>query len=124
MRLLGESIGVPIKVYGPDTHTNEIIPIALRVRAARKSGVGSAQSIPPSAAQAGIPSLGSSRAQVVGGGPSADNTQVVSSIHPDGEPDHDDNIRVVPFSDGKSAVARPCFKPFDSQTRSPAYYGL
>ena len=35
MRLLGESIGVPIKVYGPDTHITNIVPLAL--------GIGHAQ---------------------------------------------------------------------------------
>ncbi|KAG8683460.1 citrate synthase, partial [Ceratobasidium sp. 394] len=29
MRLLGESLGVPIKVYGPETHITEIVPLAL-----------------------------------------------------------------------------------------------
>lgn len=42
MRLLGESLGVPIKAYGCDTHITEIIPIALGVKTARKSGISSA----------------------------------------------------------------------------------
>jgi succinyl-CoA synthetase beta subunit len=29
MRLLGESLGVPIKVYGPETHITDIVPLAL-----------------------------------------------------------------------------------------------
>ncbi|KAH9992303.1 ATP-citrate synthase [Russula vinacea] len=32
MRLLGESLGVPIKVYGPETHITEIVPLALGVK--------------------------------------------------------------------------------------------
>jgi ATP citrate (pro-S)-lyase len=31
MRLLGESLGVPIRVFGPDTHITEIVPLALGV---------------------------------------------------------------------------------------------
>lgn len=29
MRLLGESLGVPIKVFGPETHITAIVPLAL-----------------------------------------------------------------------------------------------
>src|SRR5258708_17648395 len=31
MRLLGESLGVPIKVYGPETHITQIVPLALSI---------------------------------------------------------------------------------------------
>ena len=31
MRLLGESLGIPIHVFGPDTHITEIVPLALGV---------------------------------------------------------------------------------------------
>ena len=31
MRLLGESLGVPIRVFGPDTQITEIMPLALGV---------------------------------------------------------------------------------------------
>ena len=34
MRLLGESLGVPIHVYGPETHITAIVPIALGVKKA------------------------------------------------------------------------------------------
>src|SRR5277367_4067879 len=29
MRLLGEGLGVPIRVFGPETHITEIVPLAL-----------------------------------------------------------------------------------------------
>lgn len=32
MPLLGESLGVPIKVYGPDTHITEIVPLTLSIK--------------------------------------------------------------------------------------------
>jgi ATP citrate (pro-S)-lyase len=32
MRLLGESLGVPILVYGPETHIAEIVPLALGIK--------------------------------------------------------------------------------------------
>jgi ATP citrate (pro-S)-lyase len=31
MRLLSESLGVPIRVFGPDTHITEIVPLALGI---------------------------------------------------------------------------------------------
>jgi ATP citrate (pro-S)-lyase len=45
MRLLGESLGVPIKVYGPDTHITEIVPLALGM----KKGVSMPKSVPTTA---------------------------------------------------------------------------
>jgi succinyl-CoA synthetase beta subunit len=32
MRQLGERLGVPIEVYGPETHMTRIVPLALRGR--------------------------------------------------------------------------------------------
>ncbi|TFY75361.1 hypothetical protein EWM64_g8651 [Hericium alpestre] len=39
MRLLGESLGVPIKVYGPETHITTIVPLALGITRDAKSTV-------------------------------------------------------------------------------------
>ncbi|TFY51323.1 hypothetical protein EVJ58_g10629, partial [Rhodofomes roseus] len=46
MRLLGESLGVPIKVYGPDTHITEIVPLALGVAGKPKNPVHSIAATP------------------------------------------------------------------------------
>ncbi|KAH8106530.1 hypothetical protein DFH11DRAFT_1639785, partial [Phellopilus nigrolimitatus] len=77
MRLLGESLGVSIKVYGPDTHIAEIVPIALGIKSARKSGVSSARSIPLSAPGPSPPG------KVIGGAPSDEAS--IGAIHASGE---------------------------------------
>ena len=46
MRLLGESLGVEIKVYGPDTHITAIVPLALGIQATPKNPI---HSVPPTA---------------------------------------------------------------------------
>ncbi|KAH8116187.1 ATP citrate lyase isoform 2 [Phellopilus nigrolimitatus] len=112
MRLLGESLGVPIKVYGPDTHITEIVPIALGVKSARKSGVSSARSIPPSAP--GSPPPG----KVIGGAPSDEAS--IGAIHASGERTQPGD-QIVHFPDGKKGSARPWFRPFDAKTRSLVY---
>jgi len=38
MRLLGESLGVPIKVFGPETHITEIVPLALGISKGSSGG--------------------------------------------------------------------------------------
>ncbi|KAI5121419.1 hypothetical protein M0805_006182 [Coniferiporia weirii] len=112
MRLLGESLGVPIKVYGPDTHITEIVPIALGVKSTRKSGVSTARSMPPSAP--GSPPPG----KVVGGGPDAEAS--VGAIHADGERTQPGD-QIVHFAEGKKGSARPWYRPFDAETRSLVY---
>ncbi|EJD05575.1 ATP citrate lyase isoform 2 [Fomitiporia mediterranea MF3/22] len=112
MRLLGESLGVPIKVYGPDTHITEIVPIALGVKSTRKSGVSSARSIPPSAPASPPPG------KVVGGAPSDEAS--VGAILPSGERTQQDD-QIVHFADGKKGISRPWYKPFDAETRSFVY---
>ncbi|KLO16149.1 ATP citrate lyase isoform 2 [Schizopora paradoxa] len=108
MRLLGESLGVPIKVYGPDTHITEIVPIALGVKTTRKTGISSARSIPASA-PASPPASGKTSDL-----PAAESA--IGAIHPDGERTNADD-KIVHFADGKQ-TQRPWFKPFDAQTRS------
>ncbi|KAH8115756.1 hypothetical protein DFH11DRAFT_1586966, partial [Phellopilus nigrolimitatus] len=97
MRLFGEALGVPIKVYGPDTHITEIVPIALGIKSARKSGVSSARSILPSAP--GLPPPG----QIIGGSPSDEAS--IGAIHASGErtQPEDQNLH---FSDSKKRSAR------------------
>ena len=109
MRLLGESLGVPIKVYGPDTFITEIVPIALGVKSTRKSGVSTARSIPPSAPASPPPG------KVVSDFPGSDSA--VGAIHADGERTQADD-QIVRFQDGKKVTDRPWYRPFDDKTRS------
>jgi ATP citrate (pro-S)-lyase len=109
MRLLGESLGVPIKVYGPDTHITEIVPLALGIKGSSGS---SARSVPPSAtgsppAQVSIPETGD------------DDTDGLGSIHADGKRTQAED-QIVRF-DNAGAKFRPAYRPFDASTRSFVY---
>lgn len=110
MRLLGESLGVPIKVYGPDTHITEIVPIALGVKS-NSGGANPAHSIPPSAPASPPPG------KVVGGAP-GDETSV-GAIKSDGERTQPSD-QIVHFGDSKQTT-RPWYRPFDDKTRSLVY---
>ncbi|KAL5476926.1 ACL1 [Sanghuangporus weigelae] len=112
MRLLGESLGVPIKVYGPDTHITAIVPIALGVKTTQKSVVGTARSIPPSVPASPPPG------KVVGGSPGPESA--VGAILSSGERTQPGD-QIVHFADGKRSAARPWYKPFDEKTRSFVY---
>ncbi|THU94711.1 ATP-citrate synthase [Dendrothele bispora CBS 962.96] len=108
MRLLGESLGVPIKVYGPETHITEIVPLALGV--AGKSAPP--KSIPPTTAN--TPPEVATEAS-----PAADQTSAVGAIHPSGERTQPGD-QIVHF-DTEKAHSRPSYRPFDATTRSFVY---
>jgi len=109
MRLLGETLGVEIQVFGPDTHITEIVPLALgaskpKAPAAAVNGLsvpsskgvnGSAippVSVVPSRAGSPTPAAESSKAQV--------------------------NGDLVSFEAAPSTSERPWYRPFDASTRS------
>ena len=109
MRLLGESLGVPIKVYGPDTHITEIVPLALGIKDG--SGKNPSHSIPPSAP--------GSPPKVI---PTADADAGVDSlgtIHADGKRTQAED-QIIRF-DNTGAQQRPSYRPFDANTRSFVY---
>ncbi|GJE86775.1 ATP-citrate synthase-like protein [Phanerochaete sordida] len=109
MRLLGESLGVEIKVYGPDTHITAIVPLALGIKTEPKNPI---QSIPPTAP-------GSPKAPAVEGSSYTDPG--VGTIHPDGERTQP-NDQIVRFDTTEQAQsARPWYRPFDASTRSFVY---
>lgn len=110
MRLLGESLGVPIKVYGPDTHITEIVPLALGVKAARKNAL---HSIPATPMVPGSPKP-ESASDPVYAEPS------VGVIHPSGERTQP-NDQIVHFETAEQTSARPSYRPFDAATRSFVY---
>ena len=106
MRLLGESLGVPIKVYGPETHITQIVPLALGVKRETKS---TAPSIPPTSP----PSPTASQAAALS------DTPAVGTIHADGGRSQADD-HIVRFETSTS-YNRPSYRPFDSTTRSFVY---
>jgi ATP citrate (pro-S)-lyase len=111
MRLLGESLGVPIKVYGPDTHITEIVPLALGVKASGVNGLkSSAGTAPGSPDNKPVPP------------PVTDETTEGSlgAIHADGERTQADD-QIVRFGTASSVASRPAFRPFDERTRSFVY---
>lgn len=105
MRLLGESLGVPIKVYGPETHITEIVPLALGVRRETKS---TAPSVPPTSP----PSPTST-------GAATSESPAVGTIGPDGGRSQP-NDQIVRF-ETSSTHSRPEYRPFDATTRSFVY---
>ncbi|KAH7912617.1 ATP citrate lyase [Hygrophoropsis aurantiaca] len=115
MRLLGESLGVPIRVFGPDTHITDIVPLALGIKLGKdRSKIP--HSIPPTAP-------GSPKATpAVPPTPSAAPTPgEVGTIHADGERTQPNDV-VVRFDDGEAkAGGRPSYRPFDAETRSFVY---
>jgi ATP citrate (pro-S)-lyase len=106
MRLLGESLGVPIKVYGPETHITEIVPVALGVK---REVTPPANSVPPTSPPSPSPSKGAAPSDSPG----------VGSIQPDGGRSQP-NDQIVRF-ETSSGHSRPAYRPFDSTTRSFVY---
>jgi len=107
MRLLGESLGVPIKVYGPETHITEIVPLALGVeKRVPQTKANIVHSIAPTAP-------GSPR------GVTVEETEGVGSVRADGGRNQP-NDQIVHF-DAQHTSSRPAYRPFDATTRSFVY---
>lgn len=106
MRLLGESLGVEIKVYGPDTHITTTAPFALGIQAAPKNPLNS---IPPIAP--GLPKASTSTSPA---------EPAIGTIHPDGERTQpNDQIDCFDTKEqAESCPSRPWFRAFDATTRS------
>jgi len=111
MRLLGESLGVPIRVFGPDTHITDIVPLALGIdiskTKASNAGIGGLKSVQP----------GTPPAQVASAGEPND---AIGSIHPDGERTQPSD-HIVHFDTSPTSTSRPAYRPFDATTRSFVY---
>ncbi|KAI0777489.1 ATP-citrate synthase [Trametes elegans] len=111
MRLLGESLGVPIKVYGPDTHITAIVPLALGVAEKPKNPVHSIAATP----------VGPSSPKSAASGQDLEPEPSVGTIHPGGERTQPQD-QIVNFDDKTgSQHSRPWFRPFDQRTRSFVY---
>ncbi|ORY83471.1 citrate synthase-like protein [Leucosporidium creatinivorum] len=108
MRLLGETLGVHIEVFGPESHITTIVPLGLGIT---KSAASLAESAPkditgtltpvsppsPSAKSAALPADASA--------PARENPQ----------------DRIVSFDNVAAEGGRPWFRPFDEHTRSLVY---
>ncbi|KAF9255440.1 ATP citrate lyase isoform 2 [Marasmius fiardii PR-910] len=109
MRLLGESLGVPIRVFGPETHITAIVPLALGVEI--KTTVSVPKSVQPTAP-------GSPREPTVD--PITDAP--VGAIQSDGSRTQPGD-QIVHFDNAIHAPSskRPWYLPFDNTTRSFVY---
>jgi ATP citrate (pro-S)-lyase len=112
MRRLGESLGVEIKVFGPETHITEIIPLALGLTKSIERAVPAPVSM---SSQTGATTPTTTTSTIVGQGAS------VGAIHPDGERTQADD-QIVHFATSEQpASGRPSYRPFDVQTRAFVY---
>ena len=108
MRLLGESLGVPIKVYGPETHITEIVPLALGIV---KAG-GAAGGLKTPAALKSEPSTPTTTSKGL------ENEAGVGEIQSSGERKQP-NDQIVHFDTAPVAKGgRSWYRPFDGTTRS------
>ena len=108
MRLLGESLGVEIQVFGPETHITDIVPLALGVQKKKTE-------LPPLVTPAG------SNAGTDGEQLSAvpDAPEGVGAVKADGSR-HQPGDGIVSFKNatGAPVTNRPSYRPFDENTRS------
>ncbi|KAG2747530.1 ATP citrate lyase isoform 2 [Suillus brevipes Sb2] len=109
MRLLGESLGIPICVVGPDTHITEIVPLALGLKST--TSATAPVSIPPTAP--GSPKISPATPEP--------GTSEVGTIHADGERTQPDDVVVRFDSVDGTKGSRPAYRPFDEATRSFVY---
>lgn len=109
MRLLGETLGVEIQVFGPETHITEIVPLAL--------GVAKPKAVSPSSGPAtlGVQTNGANGASTT---PSASVVPSRSASPTPAEKAGSGRGDVVTFEQNIPAAARPWYRPFDSSTRA------
>ncbi|KAK6903719.1 ATP-citrate synthase subunit 1 [Kwoniella mangroviensis CBS 10435] len=108
MRLCGESIGVPMKVYGPESPITAIVPMALGIQ---RPASAATRDVTPIASSPASPSANSPAPLPGSGEPST-----VGSVKPDGSREQP-NDHIVRFETEKLG-SRPWFRPFDEHTRS------
>ena len=110
MNLLGESLGIPIRVFGPDTHITEIVPLALGIDMTKDTtyiGVDGLRSVQPDTPP-------------VQATPVYEPGDAVRSIHPDAERTQPSDL-LVRFDTQAGSTTRPSYRPFDASTRSFVY---
>ncbi len=107
MRLLGESLGVPIRVFGPDTHITEIVPLALGVE------IKKGEEVDIKSIQVETPLTRVTRVE------EPPENANVGAIHPGGERTQASD-QIVHFQTS-AGTSRPSYRPFDENTRSFVY---
>ncbi|CAH7669494.1 ATP-citrate synthase [Phakopsora pachyrhizi] len=106
MRLIGETLGIEVKVFGPETHISSIVPLALGISKSSATP-GLKNGISPTAA---TQSAGATQ-------PSSPTTkEAIATVVSEGREEHG----VVSFEQGKPSE-RPWFRPFDETTRGLVY---
>ncbi|WVQ83248.1 hypothetical protein IAT38_005387 [Cryptococcus sp. DSM 104549] len=107
MRLCGESIGVPMKVYGPESPITAIVPMALGID---RPASAITRDVTPLPSAPGTPPNGAVDT------PSGGVAGGVGSIKANGSREQP-NDQIVRF-ETEVKGARPWFRPFDDETRS------
>lgn len=126
MRLLGETLGVEIQVFGPDAYITECVPLALGISKASAAsnslnvpganGVSHANETPmPSRPSSPQPRATSQSSKA--NGVSSSKEKASEKQLPE---DPRENQSVVSFEAGKPRE-RPAFRPFDEYTRALVY---
>lgn len=114
MRLLGETLGVEIQVFGPETHITAIVPLALGVQKQPQVSNGDTTlGVPQNAVSDINPTPAPSRP--ASPPPAVKTEQAAAAARAQNQ--------MLSFEGGKPATDRPWFRPFDDSTRS-LIYGL
>lgn len=110
MRLLGESLGVEIKVFGPETHITDIVPMALGVQKKLHAPQPTIESVAAAAAAV--------QEQVAASTSTQKADPALGSVKPDGSRAQPGD-QIVHFPEGQTpSHNRPAYRPFDETTRS------
>ncbi|KAJ1814752.1 ATP citrate lyase subunit 1, partial [Coemansia sp. RSA 2598] len=112
MRELGETLGVEIRVYGPETHVTAIVPLALGKAPSAASAAGGAAGMPTKlVAESTVPSTPGTP----GGAMDVDPLRSAGSS---GVPQPAPAPTAAAIAEGKSA---PWYSPFTANTRAIVY---
>lgn len=107
MRLVGETLGIEIQVFGPDTHISSIVPLALGIN----------KSASPSKIPNGTNGVShSTTSQEFTPVTSPTNKEAIATVVQESREEHG----VVSFEQGTPSE-RPWFRPFDETTRGLVY---
>ncbi|KAK4051667.1 ATP citrate lyase subunit 1 [Microbotryomycetes sp. JL221] len=108
MRLLGESLGVPIEVFGPESHITTIVPLGLGITKKAATLADSAPALANGTSAGAAPAVHGSAANAT-----APGTPNISIERADAAQDG-----IVTFESSPSDGSRPWYRPFDEKTRS------
>jgi ATP citrate (pro-S)-lyase len=109
MRLLGETLGVEIQVFGPETHITQIVPLALGLISKEALDITAKPAL-PSGAQTPQPANGDAEEHKPTG---TVNFETGERTQPQDQ--------IVTFDPVTGAPRRPDYLPFDENTRALVY---